>query len=234
MVLSGDDDGLAARILYAWPDPIRPRRPQRVPDNSALSAALGRLSRFEFDKVGDAVRPRTISLSSEAADEFQAWWEQKQWDAKTAATGRIAGAVGKLDGIALRLALVLELLTWAWSGSNEPEPAAVSLGSITKAMRIIDEWVRATLERVFAEASMPKAQRDAMIVARWLLKTKPDTVNAREIRRQAGFPGPKDSKELDAALEILIDARWLELTPGEKTGRPRKDYVVNQAIYEAR
>ena len=27
MLLSGDDDGLAARLIYAWPDPVPPRRP---------------------------------------------------------------------------------------------------------------------------------------------------------------------------------------------------------------
>ena len=40
MLLSGDDDGLAARPLYAWPDPVPSRRPTRVPDRHALQAAL--------------------------------------------------------------------------------------------------------------------------------------------------------------------------------------------------
>ena len=58
----------------------------------------------------------------------------------------------------------------------------MSLLSVMSAIRIIEEWVRPNLERVFAEASMPKAQRDAMTVGRWLMKTKPDDiVNAREL-----------------------------------------------------
>jgi hypothetical protein len=40
-------------------------------------------------------------------------------------------------------------------------------------------------------------------------------INARELRRQAGFPGPKGAKELDAALELLVDAGWLARNPGE-------------------
>ena len=167
--------------------------------------------------------------------QFQAWWEHKQWDAKSAASGRLAGAVGKLDGIALRLALVLELLVWAWGQCNTAEPQRVSVQSVRNSMRLIDDWVRPSLERVFAEASLPQAQRDAMTVGRWLLKTRPNKINARDLRRQAGFPGPKEAKELDAALEVLIDAKWLMPAPGregDRSGRERKDFRVNPRIYE--
>jgi Protein of unknown function (DUF3987) len=234
MLLSGDDDGLAARPLYAWPDPVPPRRPSKAPDHATLQAVLQRLRdlAFDVDGAGNA-QPRTILLKPDAADEYQAWWERTQWDAKKDAAGRVGGAIGKLDGIALRLALVLELLQWAWSGSNQPEPDQVSLQSVKNALRIIDNWVRLNLLRVFAEASLPQPQRDAMGVGRWLLKTKPMTVNARDLRRQPGFPGPKDAKALDAALEILVDARWLTpAAPSDALGRPRKDYVVNRAIYD--
>jgi hypothetical protein len=49
-------------------------------------------------------------------------------------------------------------------------------------------------------------------------------------------PGPKDSKELDAAIEILVDARWISPNAsreGERSGRSRKDFVVNPRVYEA-
>jgi hypothetical protein len=233
MLLSGDDDGLASRPLYAWPDPVAPRRPSRPADEHQLVAALRRLSEISFDPSDDGdLRPRTISLESDAADEFQAWWEHKQWDAKLNASGRLAGAVGKLDGKALRLAQVLELLAWAWCQDNNPEPTLVSRHSVLGAMNLIDVWVRPTLERVFAEASLPQAQRDAMAVGRWLLKNRPTTINTRELRRQVGFPGPKESKALDGAIEMLVDARWLIQPPNDGPGRPRKDFVVNPAIHE--
>ncbi|HRN87910.1 MAG TPA: DUF3987 domain-containing protein [Hyphomicrobium sp.] len=235
MLLSGDDDGLAARPLYAWPDPVPPRRPTRVPDQHVLQAALRRLYDLPFDTEMDGVvRSRVVLLESEAADEFQAWWEGKQWDAKLAAGGRLAGAIGKLDGVTLRIAQTLEFLAWAWSRSNGPEPEKIGIRSVLNALRIIDNWVRPTLDRVFAEASLPQAQRDAMIVGRWLLKSKPESVNARKLRRQPGFPGPKDAQHLDAAIEVLVDARWLRPVPNDGPGRRRKDFVANKAIYEAR
>ena len=45
LVLAGDDDGLAARILYVWPDVGPPRRPDRAADDAAALAALRRSRR---------------------------------------------------------------------------------------------------------------------------------------------------------------------------------------------
>jgi hypothetical protein len=175
-----------------------------------------------------------VILDPGAADEFQAWWEHKQWNAKVAAGGRLAGAIGKLDGVTLRISQVLEFLTWAWGQKNSPEPETVCLESVRNALRIIDEWVRPNLDRVFAEASLPLAQRDAMTVGRWLLKNKSEIVNARDLRRQPGFPGPKEPKQLDAALDVLVDAHWLKrAAPKDGPGRTRKDFIVNSAIYGA-
>ena len=188
MLLSGDDDGLAARPLYAWPDPVPPRRPPDPRPARPPSRVAEALGSRGFDTGDDGkARPRTILLEEDAADEFQAWWEHKQWDAKLGAGGRLAGAIGKLDGVTLRIAQVLEFLTWAWAQSNTPEPEKVSLETVRNTLKIIDEWVRPNLHRVFAEASLPEAQRSAMIVGRWLLKTRTKTVNARDLRRQPGI-----------------------------------------------
>ena len=236
MLLSGDDDGLAARILYAWPDPAPPRRPTSVAQQDELLRAMQRLRELAFNEGDDSsMQPRRVLLESEAADDFQAWWEQKQWEAKLAASGPLAGAIGKLDGIALRLALVLELLAWAWDDGNTPEPERVSLQSVRKALLLIDGWVRPNLERVFSEASLPQVQRDALTICRWLLKTRPQMINSRELRRLPGFPGPKEAKELDPAIQMLVDARWLSAPAGQAApGRPRKNFIVNPAIYKSR
>jgi hypothetical protein len=70
-----------------------------------------------------------------------------------------------------------------------------------------------------------------MTVGRWLLNERRKSINARDLRRLARFPGPRDAAKLDAALEILVDARWIVQIPSDRPGRPRKDFTVNQAIY---
>ena len=115
MMMTDDDDGMLARFIFAWPDMVRSRRPTRFADEQPLIDALLLLATLDFDRdENGANRPRIVRLESIAADEFAPWWERTQWDAKMAATGRVQGAIGKLDGFALRLAMILEYLTWAW------------------------------------------------------------------------------------------------------------------------
>jgi Protein of unknown function (DUF3987) len=221
MLLSGDDDGLAARLLCAWPDPVPPRRPSKGADYATVQAALQGLWDLPFDRDDSGgARPRITLLEADAADEFQAWWEHKQWDAKQTAGGKLAGAVGKLDGVALRLAQVLEFLEWPWSKSNFAEPARVSIHSVRKALRIIDDWVRPNLERVFAEASLPQVQREAMTVGRWLLKTKPETVNARDLRRLTASERTKGARCRARAARrfALADSRRQQWTRSTAQG----------------
>jgi hypothetical protein len=235
LLLSGDDDGLASRLLCAWPDPVRPRRPTVFPDTTLPLEALRRITQIAFDRDGDITRPRTIMLESDAADEFQAWWEGEQWSMKNATTGLLASATGKLDGLVLRLALALEILGWAWGQRNTAEPVEVSAGSLMSALKLIEQWVRPNLLRVYSEASRPKAEQHAMVIARWLLKARHETVNARDLRRSVPS-APRDAKEMNAALDVLVEARWLTPAPareGDGPGRQRNDYRVNPRIYDA-
>ena len=179
--------------------------------------------------------PVFVQLEPDAADEFQAWWEARQWTVARADSPLIASAMAKLDGLTLRIAQTLEFLEWAWTGSNAPEPAQVGMKSLVLATRIIDEWVQPNLLRVYGDAALPKDQRDAMAVARWLLKHKPEKINARLLRLQAAIQGVKTAEAMDAALDVLVDARWL--TPagtrqGGTRGRESKDFIVNPAVYK--
>jgi putative DNA primase/helicase len=190
MVVSGDDDGLAARLIYAWPDPIPPRRPTKRADNGPLLEALRRLQKIDFVDVEGVPHPHIIMLEPETANEFSAWWQHKQWDAKRNASGKMASAVGKLEGVLLRTANVLEFLRWAWSVANTPRPEQVSMLSVLNAMRLIDE----------REARLaPKLAQD-------------------------------DPKAVDAALDLLVDAKRKPSSP--KGGRPPKSFIVNPAIYQ--
>ena len=77
---------------------------------------------------------------------------------------------------------------------------------------------------------------DALRAARrWLLKERPSVINSRRLRRTAGFPGPKEPKDWEPAIQILVDLDWLVRTPdraGSNPGRQRGDYGVNPLVYE--
>jgi Protein of unknown function (DUF3987) len=199
-----------------------------------MHAALARLRNMRFP-TEDGVRTAIhVPLAPEAAEEFAAWWEARQWDIRDGYSPLIASAMNKLEGIALRIALTLEHLEWAWSGSNSPEPETVSLPSVMLAMQIVDKWAQPNLARIYGNAAVPADRRHAALIASWLLKNKPEVFNPREARLKGGWSGPKEAKEVDAAAEVLVDANWLTpagVREGGTKGRARKDFIVNPRVY---
>jgi len=65
-----------------------------------------------------------------------------------APAGRLKGWWGKIEGRALRLALVLELLDWASDRLQEPEPQEVG----ASALRLLEEYFWPMAQRAFGEA----------------------------------------------------------------------------------
>ena len=62
-------------------------------------------------------------------------------------------------------------------------------------------------------------------------------VNVRVIRREWALPGiNKDSRKVNDALDVLVEAEWLKPTTfreGGMPGRLKEDFSVNPKIWEA-
>ncbi len=69
LLLKSDDDGLLARFLPIWPDPVPIRRPRETADDRFLDRALARLHRLDMipDEQGGA-RPWLIPFTEPARD----------------------------------------------------------------------------------------------------------------------------------------------------------------------
>ena len=142
--------------------------------------------------------------------------------------------VGKLDGIALRLALAIELANWAWLGGDEPR--SVSAASVVAVADFIEGYALPMAQRVYGDAGLPAVERNAASVARYLRRSKLTSFNARDLRRTAGLPGLRDAEPFKEALDALVEAEWLRPAPtrhGATVGRRTSDYLVNPAIYGA-
>jgi hypothetical protein len=70
LLLSGDDDGLSARLIYCWPQPLAPRRPERIADGDGAFQRVMRLRMLPWD---EAPEPRVVSFSPSAAAAIQEW-----------------------------------------------------------------------------------------------------------------------------------------------------------------
>jgi hypothetical protein len=112
-----DDHGLAARLIYAWPDPpahrpIAERRPARDEQVLDLLRSISRVARSPAD-------PLVLALDAPAAKKFDAFLADLHALVQHS-EGLEADWLGKGSGTVARLAGILALL--AWSGTAPAAP----------------------------------------------------------------------------------------------------------------
>ena len=252
LLLSGDDDGLPARFLMVWPEPLPPERPTVTINDDLAYEALKRLHGLEMgvSEEGQPVRV-IIPLTDEAAAIFQEW--RREHFKGQPPPGLFASHYGKLPGIVLRLALVLEHLWWAveepgqreesdfpwmtesdfpWMTSSAP-PSRIGVMATTAAAALVTDYFLPMARRAYGDATLPEDERGARTIARWILKEQFERLNAREMQRKVKLPGLRTAKDVRAALDYMKEASWIWPAPsreGDTAGRQRSDYIVNPKL----
>jgi hypothetical protein len=233
VVLKEVDDGLAARFLYFWPVPVPPARPSVTPDYARIESAIAKLHQLSLVSVdSEKQSPQIVMLDDDAANLFQQWRFDHFYSQPDSAL--LKGHFGKMPGLVLRLALVLEFLWWTLEAM--PEPQTVSLAAIEAAAGLVDEYFKPMALRVFGDAAIPKGDKLAAQLGRWLVRTKRARFNTRHARRTPDGPGIRDAGDMNQAIEVLVDAGWIEPAgerSGQTPGRAKADYVVNPKVWEA-
>ncbi|MXO85233.1 DUF3987 domain-containing protein [Altererythrobacter aurantiacus] len=237
-LLSSPDDGLVARFLWAWPDKVPSvRRPREAADLGRLQRAYERLDSLSWAKTAEGANiALTLPLAPPAADLFEAW------QADNAAIDQDASAlfksfVGKMDGAVLRLALVGEFISWAFS--DDPEPSEVSAYALAAAARFVDDYAKPMSERVYGDAALPAVERHAALLARYIRRYQFKTINLRTLKQsphKSRLSALRQGDTMRAAAEYLVDAGWLQPAPrreGDTTGRTSLDFAVNPQVLEA-
>lgn len=232
LLLRNDDDGLPARFLWVWPERLPPAIPSKAPNNMIALNALRRLRDLQMtvNEYGERC-PVVMPLSEGAIAAFQTW--RVDHDAETGdAIGMLAGAYGKMPGLVLRLALILEHLRWATEGTQEPQE--ISAAALCFSCELINSYFKPIANGVFRGISRPKSDRDAATLASWIRKNRIRQFNAKEVRRTANLPGLKESAAMMSAIEVLKDAHWIIPTgtrEGPTVGRAKADFSVNPEVH---
>jgi len=231
-LLKSAADGLQARFLPIWPDPVESRWYwSNVEDDGGAHSALARLSRLALEHFAEGTsKPINRRLSKEALAAFVPWWEALKKECETL-EGPIGEAFGKAPGLVLRIALVLEYLWWCASCDDEPDE--ISLDAVQAAIRFRDDYLKPMVQRTYEHAAMPAADRLAMTLAKWIAKEKVKVVNTRVLQREARLPGLREAADIEIAIRQLCEAAWL-MEPHQtgKAGRRKKDYPVNPAVWQ--
>src|SRR6185312_14088997 len=183
-LISGDDDGLAARFLWSWPDPTPRRWTEATFDKSDAERAFRRLHAIPMGQDHDG-RPHwdAMPFSAEAKAKFIPWYEAQDAEGKFL-SGKLASFHGKLPGLVARLSGVLELLWWS-IGHTEIPPRAISARAIVGALLLVDDYFKPMAARCFGDAALPTVERNASLLARAIAskkKTAPNIISSRAIQ----------------------------------------------------
>jgi len=231
-LLKGDDDGLPARFLYIYPDPVPRKVPEAIGNREMALNSLRRLhhlrlSQDEFGGYAQVVLP----LSPDAYDLFVPYWQAAQHNNET---GHFGGWRGKSCGAVLRIALTLQLLWWSAS-DDYAFPEQISLEAIDCAIRMMEDYFVPMAKRAFGENALSETDRLAATLGAAILERKPERVNGREIYKNWNLPGIKDTVNATLALNALTEANWLQsssTSPTQSGGRPRADFEVNPRVFD--
>ncbi len=227
-LLKGDDDGLTARFMYFWPDPVPLERPKNVMGGKEALKAFRALHGLEMgtDEQGNGL-PVVVPLTEEAADFFQAWRVKHH---ENELEGAIKGWWGKMPGVCLRLALTFEGL---WNAVDEKGVDHVCKQAVEASTVMIDDYLLPMAMRAFGDAALTDKERNAAVLAKWILKNRPERINTRELSRGVGTPNLRKTNDIRSAIEVLLEAGWLRANSGRAggtKGRRRGDYEINPCV----
>jgi Protein of unknown function (DUF3987) len=226
-----DEDGLAARLLYGWPDPppfrpIAERRAARDEQTLDLLRSIGKAAR-------SPANPLVLTLDEPAAKAFNAFLAELHGLLQHA-EGLDASWMGKSSGTVARLAGVLALLAWAGSGVGGV-PGKIGLESMTAAVRLWSDYLRPHACLVFDRMGPTDTGRHARRVVHWLKAHRPADVSREDVRRRALARG-LDAARTERVLDRLCAAGALRsklLVFPLRAGRPAHRWEVNPSLLAA-
>ncbi|MEM6623659.1 MAG: DUF3987 domain-containing protein [Pseudomonadota bacterium] len=231
LLLNVDDDGMLARFMPIWPEPVPIVQPNVGPDCAYAERAFERLYGLRLTSEADgSVRPWFVPLSDNARvmlTRFRLWARGQEAEH----TGLLVSFIGKLPGIAIRLALILSYLDWV-EADGQPEPHEVTEVHLGRACHFVDAYLLPMAERAYAGASVSRTECAARALAKLIVNEQINAFTVRDIQRR-NRSGLNEKKGIEAAISDLVQADWIAeaRTPhGKAGGRPRIEYLVNPKL----
>lgn len=226
----GDDDGMYARVCFAWPSepayqPLSDDVDEREPE---LINALEKLVRLTEPDDDGTLATRDVRLSREAAAAFDRF-RRYMYASKGDLDGREREWWAKGDTQVLRIAGTLAFLTWAWSDARA-EPNEIERSHIDAAIALWDGYFWPHSRAALRQVGLTKSRADDRLVLRWIKETGKDAVSVMDVRRDALSQrlNEEQTKEL---LGKLTKAGWLKLVSKQTGGRPTLRWDVNPILH---
>jgi putative DNA primase/helicase len=87
------------------------------------------------------------------------------------------------------------MIAWAWDGREEPPE--VSAASLIASAEWVDDYAKPMAERVYGDAALPQVERNAAVLARYIVKQGFRTINLRHLsalRTRAACPASEAAR----------------------------------------
>jgi Protein of unknown function (DUF3987) len=233
-VMHGPDDGLLARFIWFWPDPLRFDKPGWPPATEWAIAAFDRLRMLELANGDNGPVPLVVPLADAAADHMVGIGRQFQELRETTA-GLTRSAIGKARGLVLRLSLVLEYLRWCSEDGYAASPTIITEDALLAAAAFVTDYIIPSAQRTYGDATCSGEDRNITMLARWIAKERPQAVHVRHMQRNVRLQGLCEAKAIHAACAALVEAGWLA-RPAAGTAfqqRGTKAYPVSPRLLTA-
>ncbi|MBY6088958.1 DUF3987 domain-containing protein [Maritimibacter alkaliphilus] len=231
LLMRTDDDGLLARIIPVWPTPAPLyRTPEGFSDN-LLEPVFDRLMTLQSAIGADGVpHPKFLEFTENARDtlyEFRQTVRSLEADAE----GLLLSFIGKLPGLAVRIALVLTCLDWACRDVSEPQD--ISGEMMREVVGFIHDYILPMAERSYGDASVSNKERAGRDLLGLIRAKGWSTVSSREVRRMQR-KGLVTQEQIDMAIAALEQAdilRLVDMPSTSKGGRPQRLYDVSPLFH---
>lgn len=177
------------------------------------------------------LHPKVLPFT-EAAQELLNSFRHEIRTLEASAEGILHSFIGKMSGLAVRLATLLSFLDYA-SGEEE-EPVVIGLDAIGRALTFLRDYALPMAQRTFADDALPKSEKAARRLLSLLIKRGESQFSARDIQRQQ-VKGLTRKAELDPALRLLLEGcliRAITIPPGASGGAPKVIYLINPVVFQ--
>ena len=224
----GDEDGMYARILFAWPE-----EPDYQPLSNSVAEvepeivnALARLAQLAGD---DPEGPIIASIPlDEGATQQLEQLRQDVFAGKFALDSRERDWWAKMPAHALRLAGTLCYLNWAMTGG--PEPKSVDVTFVCAAVHLVREYFWPHARAALRLIGLSEGHAEARRVLLWIKSSGRDSVSLKDIRRDA-LAHKLDADETQQLMQQLERAGWLrKMVDRPGPWRPTVRWHVNPQL----
>lgn len=231
LLVKGDDDGLLARFLVVFPDPVPISRPTSAINTVQLKEAFNRLRSLppKIDENGKDC-PANVSFDEAAITRFQEFRVTcREWEGQ--ALGCYKSHLGKLPGHVVRVACVLAHLDYAANPFVMP-PSQIGKDMVERAAYLVGDHLRLHAFRAYGAMQDAPEIRSARKLAKVIMDETLGRVTVREIQRRK-LADLGTALEISTALGVLERFDWVRVETETTQGRPRKFWIANPRLGEA-